>query len=87
MSELLLASRLRCRTSLADPEMKPPSGERFRELVDSIRHQGLKNPIYVDKDMLVISGHYRLLACRVLGKKDVPVVVVKDLDEFKKLKF
>lgn len=45
----------------------------------SIREFGFKNPIIVDKDLVIIAGHTRLKAAKLLGLKEVPVVVASDL--------
>lgn len=47
----------------------------------SIKEFGFKNPIIVDKDNVIISGHTRRLAALKLGLKEVPVIVGKDLTE------
>jgi ParB-like chromosome segregation protein Spo0J len=48
-------------------------------LANSIKEFGFKQPIMVDKDMVVITGHTRLKAARLLGLAEVPVIVVTDL--------
>ena len=45
----------------------------------SIKEFGFKQPIVVDKDMVVIAGHTRLKAAEVLGLETVPVLVADDL--------
>jgi ParB-like chromosome segregation protein Spo0J len=45
----------------------------------SIKEFGFKQPIVVDKDMVIIVGHTRLKAARKLGMKEVPVLVADDL--------
>ena len=47
----------------------------------SISEFGFKNPIIVDKDMVIIAGHTRYKAAKKLGMKEVPVIVAKDLTE------
>lgn len=47
----------------------------------SIKEFGFKQPIVVDKDMVVIAGHTRLKAAEVLGLETVPVLVADDLTE------
>ena len=46
---------------------------------NSIKEFGWQQPIVVDKDMVVIAGHTRLLAAKKLGLDTVPVVVASDL--------
>ena len=50
-------------------------GEDFEQLKCSIRELGLIQPIIVDQDLRVISGHQRLRAARALGLESVPVIV------------
>lgn len=48
-------------------------------VASSIREFGFKNPIIIDKDNVIISGHTRRLAALQLGLKKVPVIVGDDL--------
>jgi len=54
--------------------------KQVQQVADSIREFGFNQPIVVDKDNVVIVGHGRLEAAKLLGLKDVPVEVV-DLTE------
>lgn len=47
----------------------------------SIREYGFKQPIVIDEDNVVIAGHTRLKAAKVLGLDEVPVIVASDLTE------
>ncbi len=47
----------------------------------SIREFGWRQPIVVDKEMVVIAGHTRLLAARQLGISSVPVHVAENLSD------
>jgi hypothetical protein len=51
---------------------------RVRELVEEIRKEsGLKRPVVVDRDSLVVlDGHHRLAALREMGVKKAPVFLV-----------
>ena len=51
------------------------------EVANSIKAFGFKNPIIVDKDMVIIAGHTRLKAAQKLGLTMVPVIVAEDLNE------
>lgn len=51
------------------------------KVAESIKQFGFKNPIIVDKDMVVICGHTRLLASKQLGLKKVPCIIADDLSE------
>lgn len=51
------------------------------EVAASIKAFGFKNPIIVDKDLVIIAGHTRLKAAIKLGLTMVPVIVAEDLNE------
>lgn len=48
-------------------------------VANSIAQFGFKQPIVVDKDMVIIVGHTRLKAAKELGLKEVPVIIASDL--------
>lgn len=50
-------------------------------VANSIREFGFINPIVVDNNGVVIVGHTRLEASRVLGYQEVPVIVAAHLNE------
>ncbi len=49
------------------------------KVAGSIKEFGFRQPIVVDKDMVIIAGHTRLLAAQQLGLKSVPVHVAEGL--------
>ena len=51
------------------------------KVASSIVEFGFKNPIFVDKNNIVVNGHTRLLASKKLGLKEVPVIVIDDLTD------
>ena len=51
------------------------------KVASSIAEFGFKNPIFVDKNNVVVNGHTRLLASKKLGLKEVPCIVIDDLSE------
>jgi ParB family chromosome partitioning protein len=58
--------------------------EHIRELAESIREQGLINPITVwqrDGKYEIIAGHCRYLAHRLLGKTKIKAIVKENIDE------
>lgn len=63
------------------PQNPRLNDEAVSKTANSIRDFGFKQPIVVDKNMVVIVGHTRLKASQQLGLKKVPVVVAKDLTE------
>lgn len=50
-------------------------------VANSIREFGFRQPIVVDKDMVIIAGHTRWKASKELGLKEVPVIIADDLTE------
>ena len=50
-------------------------------VVNSIKQFGFRNPIIVDENMVIISGHTRRLAALKLSMETVPVIIAKDLTE------
>ncbi|MCL2001656.1 MAG: ParB N-terminal domain-containing protein, partial [Planctomycetes bacterium] len=66
-------------------EVKPyPDNPRVNDgaieaVARSIREFGFRNPITVDMDGVVVTGHTRLAAATRLGLAEVPVVVLADL--------
>ena len=51
------------------------------KVASSISEFGFKNPIFVDKNNVVVNGHTRLLASKKLGLKEVPCIIADDLSE------
>ena len=63
-------------------ENNPRDNDRSVDKVAaSIAAFGFKQPIVVDRDMIVVVGHTRLKAAQKLGKKVVPVIIADDLTE------
>lgn len=56
----------------------------IEKVADSIRSYGWKVPIVVDEDMVILAGHTRLSAAKLLNIDEVPVHVAKDLSEQQK---
>lgn len=51
------------------------------KVAESIKEFGFKVPIIIDKDGVIIAGHTRIKAARLLGLTVVPCVVADDLTE------
>lgn len=72
---------------LSPSELKPyENNPRFNDeavnmVAKSIEDFGFKNPIIVDKDMVIIAGHTRLKAAEKLGLEEVPVIIADDLTQ------
>lgn len=50
--------------------------KQFQRLVNSIRNEGLRDPIYIDSRDCIIDGHQRWRAAKDLEIKEIPVRVV-----------
>lgn len=51
------------------------AGEEFEDLKASISEHGIIEPVIINQHGVIICGHQRVRACRVLGITEVPVVV------------
>ena len=60
--------------------MPPLSSEEYQELYESIKAEGVLEPIHVDEDGVVIDGHHRSRIASELGIP-CPVVAHDDLDD------
>ena len=54
---------------------------QVQHIANSIKEFGFRQPIVVDADNVVVIGHGRLLAAKLLGMESVPVVRADDLTE------
>ena len=70
------------------PNQANPRGEvspdSVTELADSIRAQGVLQPILCTPSGIVVAGHRRLAAARLAGLREVPVIV-RELSESEQL--
>ena len=57
------------------------------KVADSIKTYGWRVPIVIDEDNVILAGHTRLKAAKLLELKEVPVHVAKDLSEEQKTAF
>ena len=57
------------------------SQEQVEQIAASIREFGFTNPILIGDDDVIVAGHGRLMAARLLGLKEVPVIVLAHLNE------
>jgi len=60
----------------------PRKNQDIDKVASSINEYGFQQPIVVDKNMVVVVGHTRLLGAQKLGLKKVPVLMA-DLSEAK----
>lgn len=54
---------------------------QIKNVMESIKQFGIAQPLVVDKDGVLIIGHCRLIACKRLKMKEVPVVRMDDLTQ------
>jgi ParB-like nuclease domain len=60
------------------------SKKQIRQIADSISAFGFLVPLLIDEGGVVIAGHGRYAAAKLLGLKQVPVIEVKGLSEAKR---
>lgn len=73
---------------MVDPEKLKPyfrnprnNDKTVEALVKIIPRVGFNVPIVVDKDMVIIKGHSRWNASKILGLKEVPVIISEASEE------
>lgn len=67
-----------------NPNVKNPrthTNKQIRQIAESIRTFGFNVPLIIDRDLRVIAGHGRLLACQRLGLTEVPAIRIDHLSE------
>jgi site-specific DNA-methyltransferase (adenine-specific) len=57
------------------------NGKAVDAVAKSIKDFGFKNPIIIDKNNVIISGHTRRLAAIKLGLREVPCIVGDDMTD------
>ena len=60
---------------------KKHNRQQIQNVAESIKRFGFAQPLVVDKDNVLIIGHCRLLASKLLQIREVPVVRMDDLTE------
>jgi len=65
--------------------LPPMDDHEYSGLKAGIEEKGLQEPIHIDEDGAVLDGHYRVDACRELGKTDIPAIVKTGLTEDEKI--
>src|SRR6266705_1702800 len=60
------------------------SKKQNRQIADSITAFGFLVPILIDEDGVIIAGHGRYAAAKLLGLKEVPTIKVQGLSEAKR---
>ena len=65
--------------------IRTTSGKNIDKLVSSIKKFGLFHPILLNNDYKLIAGYRRLLACKALGWKTIPVIIRNDPTELEEI--
>ena len=60
------------------------SAKQIKQIVDSIKAFGFTNPILIDKDNMILAGHGRLEAAKLLDMAEVPCVRLEYMSEAQK---
>jgi DNA modification methylase len=60
------------------------SKKQIRQIADSITQFGFTNPILVDRDNIILAGHGRVAAAKVLGLIEVPCVRLEHMTKAQK---
>jgi len=60
------------------------SNKQIRQIADSIRVFGFTNPVLIDDADGIIAGHGRVVAARLLGLAEVPVIRLSAMTEAEK---
>ncbi len=55
------------------------SRKQIRQIADSIREFGFTNPVLVDRENMILAGHGRVEAARLLGMTSVPCVRLESM--------
>ncbi len=55
--------------------------EAVKYVTESIKQFGVKVPLVIDKDNVIVCGHTRYKACKKLGITEIPCVIADDLTE------
>src|ERR1035438_2260364 len=57
------------------------SKRQIRQIADSIQTFGFTNPVLVNRSRMIIAGHGRVDAAKLLGMKSVPTICLENLNE------
>ena len=60
------------------------SKKQIRQIADSISAYGFTMPLLIDETAMILAGHGRLEAAKLLGLSKVPAIVLEGLSEAKK---
>lgn len=71
----------------ADYNPRKISPEAFSILKDSISRFGMVKPIILNGTGILTAGHQRIKACKSIGVKDVPAILLKNISLHDEIKF
>ena len=57
------------------------SKKQIKQIAHSIRQFGFTNPILIDKDTMILAGHGRIEAAKLLEMTEVPCVRLEHMSE------
>lgn len=62
---------------------RPVKEQKVSELIESIKANGLLNPITLDQDLNLIAGLHRLTACKLLGLEQINcnIIICEDVNQ------
>src|SRR5262245_23595535 len=60
------------------------SKKQIRQIADSIQAVGFAAPVLIDEDGVLLAGHGRLEAAKLLGLEKIPAVVIEGLSQARK---
>jgi DNA modification methylase len=62
-----------------DKNARKHSAHQTRQIARSIQTFGFTNPVLVDRQLVVVAGHARLAAAKLLGLREVPTIQLENL--------
>jgi DNA modification methylase len=77
--EIRLLTIVKLNTYANNAKLHPE--KQVQQIANSMREFGFINPIVIDKNNVIIAGHGRYEAAKLLGLKEVPTIVVDHLTE------
>lgn len=87
MQDLNIDERLVSQLKLNSRNARTHGKRQVEQIAASIREFGFNNPLLVDENDMVIAGHGRLEAARLLGRESVPVIRLAHLSAAQKAAF
>ncbi|MCX7593629.1 MAG: ParB N-terminal domain-containing protein [Fischerella sp.] len=63
------------------PNRRPLNDQKVAELMESIKANGLLNPITLDQNLNLIAGLHRLTACKLIGFKEIECRIINCEDK------